>query len=48
MVGAFKTTTLRLHETPVEYMLFSPGLEPILVSLGDQIAWWNLKKFHKG
>ncbi|CAH0552926.1 unnamed protein product [Brassicogethes aeneus] len=46
-VNKYKSITLKLHETPVEYLLFSPGLEPILVSLGDQIAWWNLKKFQR-
>ncbi|CAG9822426.1 unnamed protein product [Phaedon cochleariae] len=41
----YPTISLDLHDDPVEDLLFSPNMEPILVSLGEQIAWWNLKSF---
>ncbi|XP_023029468.2 death-associated APAF1-related killer isoform X1 [Leptinotarsa decemlineata] len=43
----FKRTTLKLHDDPVEGLLFSPNFEPILISLGTEIAWWNLKSLKK-
>ncbi|KAG5884486.1 hypothetical protein JTB14_001281 [Gonioctena quinquepunctata] len=42
-----KKTTLSLHEDPVEELVFSPNLEPILVSVGAEIAWWNLRPLRK-
>lgn len=36
--------TLPLHKSPVRYLLFSPGAELILVSVGEQIAWWDISK----
>nr|CAH7740325.1 unnamed protein product [Callosobruchus chinensis] len=44
----YKHTTLDLHSGPVEILYFSPNVEPILVSLGEEIAWWNLKHLQKG
>ncbi|KAJ8921736.1 hypothetical protein NQ315_010646 [Exocentrus adspersus] len=45
----FKTTTLTLHTSSVEDLIFSPSIQPpILISLGEYIAWWNLKKYQQG
>jgi WD40 repeat protein len=38
---------LAVHKKSVEKLLFAPNFEPILVSLGDQIAWWNLTSFQE-
>ncbi|XP_044258962.1 apoptotic protease-activating factor 1-like [Tribolium madens] len=38
---------LLLHKKSVEQLVFAPNFESILVSLGDQIAWWNLSDFGK-
>ncbi|XP_060523741.1 uncharacterized protein LOC132700438 isoform X2 [Cylas formicarius] len=38
----YKLTMLDLHSDLVEQLLFSPSIEPILVSLSDEVAWWNL------
>ncbi|RZC36890.1 apoptotic protease-activating factor 1, partial [Asbolus verrucosus] len=38
---------MSLHKKSVEKLLFAPNFEPILVSLGDQIAWWNLYGFQE-
>ncbi|XP_018564159.1 apoptotic protease-activating factor 1 isoform X2 [Anoplophora glabripennis] len=44
----FKSLTLPLHNCPVEDLLFSPSIQPpVLVSLGEYIAWWNLKLFQE-
>ncbi|KAK5650442.1 hypothetical protein RI129_001471 [Pyrocoelia pectoralis] len=36
--------TLQLHKSSVQYLLFSPSPALILISVGDQIAWWDLTK----
>ncbi|KAF5270299.1 hypothetical protein FQA39_LY08410 [Lamprigera yunnana] len=36
--------TLQLHKSAVRYLLFSPSPALILISVGDQIAWWDLTK----
>uniref|UniRef100_A0A1Y1N3Z0 CARD domain-containing protein n=1 Tax=Photinus pyralis TaxID=7054 RepID=A0A1Y1N3Z0_PHOPY len=36
--------TLQLHKSSVRYLLFSPSPALILISVGDQIAWWDLTK----
>ncbi|KAJ8962338.1 hypothetical protein NQ318_018320 [Aromia moschata] len=43
----FKTTKLSLHTSSVDNLLFSPSMEPILVSQGEYVAWWNLKRFQE-
>nr|XP_022905810.1 apoptotic protease-activating factor 1 isoform X1 [Onthophagus taurus] len=35
---------LQLHVSPVRYILSSPYSSLIFVSVGEQIAWWNLAK----
>ncbi|CAG9830564.1 unnamed protein product [Diabrotica balteata] len=39
----YKETILNLHEDPIQDLTFSPHKEPILVSMGEEIAWWNLR-----
>ncbi|CAG9859130.1 unnamed protein product [Phyllotreta striolata] len=34
---------LNIHEYPVEQLMFAPFDEPILISLADEIAFWNLR-----
>ncbi|KAF5308658.1 hypothetical protein FQR65_LT06119 [Abscondita terminalis] len=36
--------TLHLHKSSVRYLLFSPSPALILISVGEQIAWWDLTK----
>ncbi|KAJ3666295.1 hypothetical protein Zmor_001746 [Zophobas morio] len=38
---------MALHKRSVERLLFAPNFESILVSVGDQIAWWNLNSFQE-
>ncbi|KAK4883286.1 hypothetical protein RN001_006605 [Aquatica leii] len=40
----FQIGTLQLHKSSVRYLLFSPSPALILISVGDQIAWWDLTK----
>ncbi|XP_057657894.1 apoptotic protease-activating factor 1-like isoform X1 [Diorhabda carinulata] len=41
----YKSVSLLLHDDEVQDLIFSPHKEPILVSVGEEIAWWNLKTF---
>ncbi|XP_050500379.1 apoptotic protease-activating factor 1-like isoform X2 [Diabrotica virgifera virgifera] len=43
----YKETVLNLHEDPIQDLIFSPHKEPILVSMGEEIAWWNLRPLQK-
>lgn len=35
---------MKLHHNAVKHLAFSPGPDYILVSLSEQIAWWNVLK----
>ncbi|KAJ8976663.1 hypothetical protein NQ317_004681 [Molorchus minor] len=43
----YHSIRISLHNSCVEELIFSPTMEPILVSRGEVIAWWNLKTFQQ-